>query len=276
MSETYDPEAFDAFEEAGWSRVASRYEAFIARLTGGTVEALLDAAAIGPDMRVLDVATGTGLAAAAAACRGARVIGVDVAAAMVEQARSLHPEVEFVQGDVYALPVADGSFDAVVCNFGLLHFGRPEDAAAELARVLAPGGGVALTVWDLPERARLQGVILEAVHEVGAELPPDVPPGPPLFRFADESEMTGLLRGAGLDEIEVGRVGYDVTVADFDEFWNGMVENGVRIRAIVHGQPGEVARRIREDVQRRLEEYRVDGGLAVPVSATLASGRKAS
>jgi SAM-dependent methyltransferase len=270
----YDPGAFDAFEEAGWSRVAHRYEDFIARLTGRTVEALLDAAGVGPDMHVLDVATGTGLAAAAAAGRGTRVVGVDVSSAMVEQAHSLHPEVEFVQGDVYALPFEGGSFDAVVCNLGLLHFGRPEEAAAELARVLAPGGGLALTVWDLPERARLQGVILEAVHEVGAELPPDVPPGPPLFRFADETEMTGLLRGAGLGEIEVTRVAYDVMVAGFDEFWNGMVENGVRLRAIVHGQPEDVARRIREGVQRRLEEYRLDGGLAVPVSATLASGRK--
>jgi SAM-dependent methyltransferase len=272
----YDPRAFDAFEEAGWSRVAHLYQDFIARLTGGTVEALLDAAGVGPDLRVLDVATGTGLAAAAAARRGARVVGVDVAAAMIEQARSLNPEVQFVQGDVYALPFEDRSFDAVVCNFGLLHFGRPEDAAGALARVLAPGGGLALTVWDLPERARLQGVILDAVHEVGAELPPDVPPGPPLFRFADESEMTGLLRGAGLGEIEVTRVAYDAAVADFDEFWNGMVENGVRLRAIVHGQPEDVAHRIREGVQRRLEEYRNGEGFEIPVSATLASARKAS
>jgi SAM-dependent methyltransferase len=274
MSQTYDPGAFDAFEEAGWSRVADRYEDFIARLTGGTIEALLDAAGVRPEMRVLDVATGTGLAAAGVARRGAQAVGVDVAAAMVVQARSLHPEIEFVQGDVYALPFAQRSFDAVLCNFGLLHFGRPEEAAGELVRVLTPGGALALTVWDLPERARLQGVILETVHEVGAELPPDVPPGPPLFRFADESEMSGLLCGAGLDEIEVSRVGYETTVASFEEFWNGMVENGVRLRAIVHGQPKDVARRIREGVQRRLEEYRVDGGFAVPVSATLASGRK--
>jgi SAM-dependent methyltransferase len=274
MSQTYDPGAFDAFEEAGWSRVADRYEDFIARLTGGTVEALLDAAGVRPEMRVLDVATGTGLAAAGVARRGAQAVGVDVAAAMVEQARSLHPEVEFVQGDVYALPFAQRSFDAVLCNFGLLHFGRPEEAAGELARVLTPGGALALTVWDLPERARLQGVILETVHEVGAELSPDVPTGPPLFRFAGESEMSGLLRTAGLDEIEVSRVGYEATVASFEEFWNGMVENGVRLRAIVHGQPEDVARRIREGVQRRLDEYRVDGRFAVPASATLASGRK--
>jgi hypothetical protein len=74
----------------------------------------------------------------------------------------------------------------------------------------------------------------------------------------------------------VSRVAYNVTVADFDEFWNGMVENGVRLRAIVHGQPEDVARRIREGVEWRLEDYRADEGLEIPVSATLASARKTS
>jgi SAM-dependent methyltransferase len=270
----YDADAFDAFESAGWQRVAPRYDEFIARLTGGTVDQLLDAARIGSETRVLDVATGTGLAAGAAARRGARVVGVDVVSAMVEQARTLHPELEFVEGDVHALPFADGSFDAVVCNFGLLHFGRPEDAASELVRVLVPSGRLALTVWDLPERARPQGVLLEAVHEVGAEMPPDVPPGPPLFRFADPVEMTSLLRGAGLGEIEVGTVGFVLPVADFDEFWNGMIEHGVRIRAVVHGQPEEVARRIRAAAEEGLESYRTAAGLEIPVTATLAAGTK--
>jgi SAM-dependent methyltransferase len=274
VSDAYDPDAFDAFESAGWQRVAPRYDEFIARLTGGTVEKLLDAARVGSGMRVLDVATGTGLAAAAATQRGARVVGVDVVAEMVEQARSLYPELEFVEGDVHALPFADNSFDAVVCNFGLLHFGRPEDAASELARVLAPSGRLALTVWDLPERARPQGVLLEAVHEVGAEMPPDVPPGPPLFRFADPVEMTSLLSEAGLGEIGIDLVGFVLPVADFDEFWNGMVENAVRIRAVVHGQPEELANRIREAAEKRLEPYRTPEGLEIPVSATLAAGTK--
>jgi len=111
--------------------------------------------AVGPGARVLDVATGPGYVAARAAARGAAAVGVDIAAAMVSLAARRHPELEFRQGDAEALPFADASFDAVLGNFVMLHLGRPEQAAAEFARVLAPGGRLALTVWDLPQRSRL-------------------------------------------------------------------------------------------------------------------------
>ena len=87
-------------------------------------------------MRVLDVGSGPGYVAAAAAARDATAVGVDVAPAMVALARTLHPQVEFVQGDAEHLQFADDSFDAVVANFAILHLGRPEQAAAEFARVL--------------------------------------------------------------------------------------------------------------------------------------------
>jgi hypothetical protein len=86
--------------------------------------------------------------------------------------------------------------------------------------------------------------------------------------------MTSLLSGAGLAEIEIDLVGFVLPIADFDEFWNGMVENAVRIRAVVHGQPEEISWQIREGVAKRLEPYRTDLGLEIPVSATLASGTK--
>jgi SAM-dependent methyltransferase len=67
----------------------------------------------------------------------------------------------------------------MVGNFLMLHLGRPERAAAEFVRVLAPGGRLALTVWDLPERARFLGVLLEALAAAGASPPEDIPVGPP-------------------------------------------------------------------------------------------------
>jgi ubiquinone/menaquinone biosynthesis C-methylase UbiE len=91
--------------------------------------------------RVLDVATGPGLAAAAARVRGAMAIGVDVSPGMVALARRAHPGIEFQVAEVVALPFPDRSFDAVICNFGLGHFPEPEAALAECVRVLVPGGG---------------------------------------------------------------------------------------------------------------------------------------
>ena len=66
-----------------------------------------------------------------AARRGATAWGVDVAEAMVARAGAEHPGVEFRQADAQALPFEKGAFDAVLCNFGLPHFGRPELAVAE-------------------------------------------------------------------------------------------------------------------------------------------------
>ena len=158
---TVDPDAFNAFEAAGWGERADGYHRFFGSLTTQVIDPLLDAAGVGAGKRVLDVASGPGYCAAAAAARGAEAVGVDVAGEMVTLARRLHPRIEFVQGSAERLPFDDSSFDAVVGNFLILHLGRPEQAAAELVRVLEPGGRLALSTWDLPERMRLLGVFVE-------------------------------------------------------------------------------------------------------------------
>src|SRR5262249_32374204 len=145
-----DAEAFNAFEAAGWELQAPGYDAFFGQITSRLIDPLLNAADVRTGDRVLDVATGPGYAAARAAGRGAEGVGVDVAEAMVTLARRRRPELEFQQADAHALPFADASFDAVVANFLVLHLGQPEQAVSEFVRVLAPGGRLALTAWDLP------------------------------------------------------------------------------------------------------------------------------
>jgi 2-polyprenyl-3-methyl-5-hydroxy-6-metoxy-1,4-benzoquinol methylase len=82
---------FKAFEAAGWSRRASTYGRVIGAITARFVEPLLDAAGVGPGMRVLDVATGPGHVAGAAAARGAEPVGVDIAEGMLAVARDQRP-----------------------------------------------------------------------------------------------------------------------------------------------------------------------------------------
>src|SRR5436190_11079647 len=199
-----DADAFNAFEAAGWENRVSGYQDFFGPITTRLVGPLLDTAEVERGARLLDVASGPGYVAAAAAERGASVIGVDLAEGMLSLARRLHPQLDFRFGDAEALPFADGSFDAVVANFVLLHVGRPERAAAEFARVLDADGRVALTVWDLPEQARFHGVLVEAMAKVGANSPQDIPVGPPIFRFSDDS----LLREQGLEDIDVRTVSF--------------------------------------------------------------------
>ena len=274
MSE-YDPEAFDAFEEAGWAaKEAAAYDTLAGRVTSRLAEPLLDAVAAGPETRLVDVATGPGYVAAAAAARGAEVVGVDLSEAMLAFARDRAPGVEFVRGDATSLPLADGSFTAYTAAFVLLHLGTPERAASEAARVLEPGGVAAFTVWDVPSRGRWLGVMLDAVRDSGAPPPSDVPPGPPLFRFADDEEFARLLTGAGLADPAVATIDFSLELESADELWDGLVEGSVRVRPLVHGQTTDVQAAIRARFDELLAEYRAGDGFDVPVAVKLGSAQK--
>ena len=129
-----DADDFDAFEAAGWEEKADAYERMFCDIASRVVDPLLNAAAVGVGTRVLDVATGPGWVAARAAERGASVVGIDVAEAMIARARSAHPDLDFRRADAHDLPFADASFDAVVSNFAIMHFSHPDRAMAEFAR----------------------------------------------------------------------------------------------------------------------------------------------
>lgn len=269
-----DPDAFHQFEVSGWEKVGGAYHRFFGPITGRIVDQLLDDAGVGRGSRVLDVATGPGYVAARARQRGASVVGIDIAHEMVALARRRYPEIEFRHGNAEELPFPDASFNAAVGNFVLLHLGRPERAAAECVRVVAPGGTVAFSVWDVPERARIFGVFVEAIQAAEAPPPPDVPLGPPFFRFSSDQEFSGLLRSAGLKDVNVRYIAFTHSVAGPEELWRGVIEGGVRTPAMILRQGADTQRRIRLAFERLVAQYAVKGGLEVPVAVKLASGRK--
>ncbi len=269
-----DLDAFDEFEASAWEERVEGYAGFFGAITGRLVEPLLDLARVRPGTRVLDIATGPGYVAAEAARRGATVWGVDVAEAMVARAAAEHPGVEFRRADAQSLPFEDGAFGAVVANFGLPHFGRPELAVSEGARVLAPEGRLALTTWDVPAEMRMFGVFLEAVAEAGAGPPDGLPPGPDVFRFSEDGEFRRLFEGQGLVEVEVRRIAFTHPVKSFSDFWSALQRGTVRMASLVLGQPEETRERIRAALERRLAAYAMDGRFEVPVSVKLAAGRK--
>ena len=120
--EIVDPEAFRAFERDGWNRLAHGYHAAWEHLTTQIVPAMLDAANVTAGAEVLDIAAGPGYVSAAAAARGARTNGLDISETMVELAVASYPKLTFQTGDAEHLPFPESSFDAVLMNFGILHF----------------------------------------------------------------------------------------------------------------------------------------------------------
>lgn len=271
-----DADAFNAFEAAGWEERADGYDDLVGRVTSRLADPLLDAAHVAGGTRLLDLATGPGYVAARAAERGAEVVGVDVAGAMVSVAARLHPGLDFRQADVHELPFEEDSFDAVVGNFAILHLGRPEQATADFARVLRPGGRLALTTWDWPERARLLGVFLDAVAETGVSGPADLPAGPDLFRFADEAEFERLLRDSGLEHPAVTTISFTHRLASADELWEGFLRGSLRAATLVVHQPEETRLRIRQVFDRLVREYERDDAVELPISVKLASATKPS
>lgn len=274
MSQTVDAEAFNRFEAAGWDSRAEPYDRFLAKVTERVIEPLLDAAGVGSGMRVLDVGTGPGHAAAAAATRGATVVGVDVAPRMVAYAQNRHPGIEFRQGDAENLPFEDGALDALTANFVVLHLGRPERGITEFSRCLRRGGRLAFTVWDLPKNSPLQGVFVEAVQRLGVKPPPDLPAGPPIYTFAREESVREVLEPAGFDEVTVQQITFTHLISSLDELWQGMLDSGVRFPPTVFSQPPDVQRQIREEVDRLAGRYASGEGLEMPVSVVLTSARK--
>lgn len=142
-----DPFAnFKAAQREGWALFAP-----LEAITTPPAAALVAFAAIQRDDAVLDVACGTGVVAVTAARLGARVKALDLAPALLERARMnaglAGVEIDFVEGDVEALPYGEHAFDVVVSQFGHMFGPRPEVATAEMLRVLKPGGRIAFSTW---------------------------------------------------------------------------------------------------------------------------------
>ena len=174
---------------AGWSARAGTYDALMARVTAVAIEPLLDAAAVGPGMRVLDVGCGPGALSAAAAARGAHVTGVDLAEGMLAEARRRHPEIEFVRADAEALPFADGAFDVALGAFLVNHLPDAETRDRRDAR--ASPRRVALAAWGPEDEV----AFLALPARAAAELDPGIPDGPSGERYADRDALAALVGG---------------------------------------------------------------------------------
>jgi SAM-dependent methyltransferase len=162
-------QSFGDFELAGWQdeTTAAEYDRHLSLVTTQSAEALLDDAGVSSGQKVLDIATGAGYVAAAAARRGAHPLGIDFSATQVRLARQRYPIIRFEQADAEALPFEPESFEAVVNAFGLCHLPNPDLALREAFRVLKSGGRVAFSVWDLPERVVGFGSVYAAIRAHG-------------------------------------------------------------------------------------------------------------
>jgi len=269
MENQVDAGAFRQFEHKGWQEVASRYHAGFATVTVQSVEALLNAAHVKSGTRILDVACGPGYAAGAAAVRGAIPVGLDFSSEMVEEARGRYPTLDFRTGDAEQLPFENSEFNAVVLNFGMLHLARPERALEEAYRVLRPGGRVAFTVWDTPDKAIGFEIVIGAIQKHG-DLNVSIPAGPPFFRFSNPDESKRILTAAGFINPVVTHIPQIWRLESPDALFEVMYNGSVRNAALLRAQQPNVLEAIRLEVRRGVELNHNE----LPMPAVLASAQK--
>jgi len=190
----------------------------VAALIVPVAERLCDAADLHSGWRVLDVATGTGNAAIAAARLGCSVVGVDYVPALLgrarERAAAERLPIELHEGDAEKLPFADASFDAVTSVFGCMFTPDQRQAAGELLRVCRPGGTIALASWT-PD-----GFIGEMFRTIGAHVPPPAGLRSPLL-WGTEAHLRELF-GDGIASLEVAERTFTFryrSAEDFVEFF---------------------------------------------------------
>lgn len=160
---------------------------------------VLDAAEVAPGHRVLDVACGTGVLARAAKARvGANgfVAGIDPDPGMLAVAAQLAPEIEWRESSAESLPYPDQAFDSVVSQFGLMFFADRRKALREMARVLRPGGKVAVAVWDRLENSDAYPIEVEILERIAGKPAAEALRAP--FVLGDREALRALFEGAGL------------------------------------------------------------------------------
>jgi SAM-dependent methyltransferase len=253
--------------------VAEIYESkFVPALFAEWAPQLVDIAGVKRGHAVLDVACGTGIVARTAADRlgaGSHVVGLDLNEAMLTVARRVRPELEWRQGDVAALPFADASFDAVLCQMALMFFPDRARAIRELGRVARPSGVVALAVpGRLADQPAYAPFVEMAARHAGPEA---VSLLGTYFACGGLVELTRLVASVGLTVVETRTRLGRATFGSVDEF----VATEVRSTPLGERMGEAVYERIREGAREVLRPFtQSSGAVEVPLQGHLVAARR--
>ncbi len=211
-------EAGFAWQVGVWDRMAEIYQQEIDRRFAPVIERLLDRAMLRPGEAVLDLGTGTGSVAIAAATKlgpTGRIMAVDISPEMLDKARARIrtaslANVELAEGRAEAILASADSFDAVLASLSLMYVIDRTAAAGEIARILRPGGRFVAAVWAGPEDADI--VLFQQTAGSFAPAPPVRGVGP--GALADPRPFLAQLAAVGLT------AGYqtDITSFQFSNF----------------------------------------------------------
>jgi ubiquinone/menaquinone biosynthesis C-methylase UbiE len=229
---------------------------------------------------VLDIAAGTGEPGLTIATMltGGKVVINDIAEDMVAIARENAikrgiKNIETDTSDVCELPFADNSFDAISCRFGFMFFPDMLLAAKEMVRVLKPGGRVATSVWNVPDKNFWVTCIMGSINK---NLQPPPPPAgaPGMFRCSKEGFMKDLFVQAGLKNISETAIAGKLDCTNAEGYWNFMNEVAGPVAAALGKVDEEMKAIIKNEVLKSVEERYPTGKTMVDSNAIVIYGEK--
>jgi ubiquinone/menaquinone biosynthesis C-methylase UbiE len=254
-----------------WDKAVASYEAQAQPFTSYFAEVALAKFDIAPSMRILDVATGTGAAALAAARSGAEVLAIDFSSGMVQRVLSYGvANIAARQMDGQTLDLPDASFDAVMSVFGVMLFPDWRAGLREMARVTRPGGSAVVAVWKDADGAATNLLLSQVCKALYPDLV--VPsPFPGMIELSDPHRLSLAMSAAGFSPPSVEEVTHDfqLKVAVLDDA--GRLFELIPIwRTLDAGQRDAVL----GEVRTRAEHGRVGDTLPIASTALIATARR--
>ncbi|MEV4702029.1 class I SAM-dependent methyltransferase [Actinoplanes sp. NPDC049316] len=240
------------------------YEAYVGRWSRRVAHEFVTWLAVPPGRRWLDAGCGTGALTAAARAAGAqRVLGVDPSLGFLRQNTG-----DRVAGDARALPLGDGRFDAVVSGLALNFVPDPARAAAEFARVTAPGGTVAAYVWDYAGGMTMMRLFWDAAAEADPDGGQDEGTRFPLCR---PEPLAALWRDAGLADVAVRPVEIPTEFTGWDDYWQPFLGGQGPAPAYLAALGDDKRVAVREALRRRVP-VEPDGSIRLTARAWAVRG----
>jgi SAM-dependent methyltransferase len=269
----------------GWSAVAPDWAALtdrIDRQLGVAAEWMMEALALAPGERVLELAGGPGtlsLMAARAVAPDGHVIYSDFAEPMVAAARDrLEREgvinVECRVMDAEAMDIPDASVDAVACRMGFMLMADPSAAMRESARVLVPGGRVALAVWAGAESNPWVAVPMQVIASE-LQAPPPPPDAPGMFSLADPVRLAGTLEQAGFGSVRIEALDSTNGFDSADQWMEMNRRLAGPLRALMANLDDAKRQAIEDRLREAIKPYQQsDGSISIPQRMLVATAQQ--